>query len=69
MTLLIGFSRQTGVRLAEVGSLLILIAGGWLVAAQVPQLKLHTTRTTVAGALLAAAGLVLVVAIHWGKFG
>ena len=45
------------------------IAGVWLVAAQVPQLNLRSTRTTVAGVLLAIAGLLLVIATHWGKFG
>jgi hypothetical protein len=57
------------VRLAEVGFLLIVIAGVWLAAAQIPQLKLHTARTTVAGLLLATAGLLLIIATHWGHFG
>jgi hypothetical protein len=53
----------------EVGFLLIVIAGVWLVAAQIPQLKLRTARTIVAGVLLAIAGLLLIIATHWGQFG
>lgn len=65
----LGFSHRTGLRLAEVGFLLILIAGVWLVAAQIPELKLRTVRTIVAGVLLAIAGLLLIIATHWGQFG
>ncbi len=64
-----GLSHQGGVRLAEVGFLLVLIAGVWLVASQLPQLKFHTARTIVAGVLLAIAGLLLIIATHWGHFG
>ena len=39
MNLLLGFAHQTGVRLAEVGFLLLLFAGVWLVAAHIPKLK------------------------------
>jgi hypothetical protein len=67
--LLLGLSHQAGVRLAEVGFLLILIAGIWLVAAQISQLRLHNARTIVAGVLLAIAGLLLIIATHWGQFG
>jgi hypothetical protein len=66
---LLGFAHRTGVRLAEVGFLLALIAGVWLTAAQIPQLKFATARTIVAGAALAAGGVLLVVATHWGHFG
>ncbi len=69
MNLLLAFSHQAGVRLAEVAFLLVLIAGVWLVAAQIPQLKLHTARTMVSGVLLAIAGLLLIIATHWGHFG
>ena len=44
MSLVFSLSRHTGVRLAEVRFLLILFAGVWLVAAQIPQLKLGTAR-------------------------
>jgi len=62
-------SAHTGVRLAEVGFLLILFAGVWFVAAEIPQLKLSRARTIVAGAALALAGLLLIVATHSGHFG
>ena len=62
-------SHQTGVRLLEIGALLITIAGVWLAAAEIPQLKLARTRVIVSGALLAAAGILLIVAFHWGTVG
>jgi hypothetical protein len=69
MNLILGLSAHAGVRLAEVGFLLIVIAGVWIVAAQVPQLRLGTARTIVAGLALAAGGVLLIVAVHWGHFG
>ena len=65
----IALAHHTGRRLAEIGFLLILIAGIWLAAAQIPAFKLSTARTIVAGAALAAAGVLLLIAIHWGHFG
>jgi hypothetical protein len=64
----LALSHHTGVDLAEVGFLLILIAGVWLVAAEIPQLKLRRTRTIVAGTALAIAGVLLIIATHWGRF-
>ena len=61
-------SHPSSVRLAEVGFLLILFAGVWLAVAEVPALKLRSTRTLVAGIALAAAGLLLIISVHWGKF-
>jgi len=58
----------TGIKLAEIGFLLILIAGVWLVATEIPALRLHRARTIVAGAALAAAGVLLIIATHWGHF-
>ena len=70
MNLLFAFSRQTSVRVGEIGFLLILIAGVWLVAAETLQPgKWRRFRTIVSGALLAVAGLLLIVATHWGRFG
>jgi hypothetical protein len=66
---LLTISYDTSVRIAEVGFLLILIAGVWLVAAEIPALKLSRVRTIVAGAALAAAGVLLIIATHWGTFG
>ena len=59
----------TGVRLAEVGFLLITFAGIWLIAAQFPKLKMGRARTIVAGTALALAGLLLVIATHAGGYG
>ena len=69
MTPVLALTHQTGVRLAEVGFLLIMIAGVWLVAAQIPSLKYAKARTIVAGALLALGGLLLIIATHGGGFG
>jgi low affinity Fe/Cu permease len=66
---LLGFAHRTGVRLAEVGFLLVLFAGIWLTAAQIPLFKFGRARTIVAGVALAIAGLLLIVATHWGRFG
>jgi hypothetical protein len=69
MNVVLALTHQTGRRLAEIGFLLVLFAGVWLAAAQIPQLKLSTARTIVAGIALAIGGLLLVVATHWGHFG
>jgi hypothetical protein len=69
MTLVFGFSHHTGARLAEVAFLLVVFAGVWLAAAQLPQFKFGTGRTIVAGLALAIAGLLLIIATHWGHFG
>ena len=63
-------TRHTGIRLAEVGFLLILIAGVWLVFAEILNpAKWGKFRTIVSDVLLAIAGLLLIVATHWGHFG
>jgi hypothetical protein len=64
----LALAHHTGVRLAEVGFLLILIAGVWLAVAQVPNGRLGRARTIVAGIALAAAGALLIIATHWGHF-
>jgi hypothetical protein len=69
VNLVLGFAHQTGVRLAEVGFLLVLFAGVWIAAAQIPQLRLGTARTVVGGVALAIGGLLLIIATHWGHFG
>ncbi len=63
-----GFAQRTGERLAEIGFLLMLIAGVWLAAAEF-QPRWHRLRQVVAGALLAVGAALLIVAIHWGHFG
>jgi hypothetical protein len=69
MDLVLAITRQTGLRLAEVGFLLILFSGVWLVAAELPQLGLRGTRILVSGTALAVAGVLLIIATHYGKFG
>ena len=65
----VALAHHTGRRLAEIGFLLILFAGIWLAAAQVPRFRFATGRTIVAGLALAVAGILLVIATHWGHFG
>jgi uncharacterized protein with PQ loop repeat len=69
MSFVFALTHQTGRRLAEIGFLLFLFAGIWLAAAQIPQLKLGTARTIIAGIVLAIGGLLLLIATHWGHFG
>jgi hypothetical protein len=66
--LLLGLSHHTGVRLAELGFLFFLLAGGWLAAASVGRLK-NSTLVIVGGLGLAMGALLLIVAAHWGHFG
>ncbi len=66
---IVSMSNQTGATLAEVGFLLILFAGVWLVAAQIPAFKIPVERKIVAGIALALAGVLLIIATHWGHFG
>jgi hypothetical protein len=65
----VALATHTGTRLAEVGFLLILIAGVWLVVAEVLGEKWQRFRTAVAGAALAVAGVLLIIATHSGHFG
>jgi hypothetical protein len=62
-------SEKTGIVVAEVGFLLLLFAGVWLAAAQIPLFKLATERTIVAGIALALSGVLLIIATRWGHFG
>jgi hypothetical protein len=68
MTML-AFTNRTSVKLAEFGFLLIVFAGVWLVAAEIPRLRLGTARRIVAGIALALGGVLLIIATHWGRFG
>jgi hypothetical protein len=69
MNLILALTPHTGVRLAEIGFLLILFGGIWLASAQIPLLKFGPARTTVAGVALALGGVLLIIATHWGHFG
>jgi hypothetical protein len=62
-------TEETGKLLAQVGFLLILFAGVWLVAAEIPFFRLETMRIIVAGIALAIGGALLIVATRWGHFG
>lgn len=61
-------SHVTGVRFAEVGFLLIVIAGVWLVASELPAMKWAKAGSIGAGLLLAAGGVLLIIATHYGEF-
>ena len=63
MSILLGFTHHAGVRVAEVGFLLLLFAGVWLAAAQIPVFTFATARTIVAGIALAISGVLLIVAM------
>jgi hypothetical protein len=55
------------VTVAEVAFLLFLIAGVWIVVAWLMQGdKWQRFRMIVAGALVSGAGVLLIVATHWG---
>jgi hypothetical protein len=72
MTVFLAITHATGIKLAEAGFLLILIAGVWLAASEIAALgaiEWHRFRIVVAGACLVAAGILLVVATRWGGFG
>jgi hypothetical protein len=60
---------HTSIRLAEIGYLLILIAGVWIVFAELVDLRWRRFRMVVAGGALIAAGLLLFIATHYGTFG
>jgi hypothetical protein len=60
---------QTGKLLAQVGFLLIVFSGVWLVASEIPFFRIPTTRMIVAGIALALGGALLIVATRWGNFG
>ena len=62
-------SQHTGKVLAEVGFLLLVFGGIWLVAAQIAFFKMATGRTIVAGVAFAASGVLLIIATRWGHFG
>jgi hypothetical protein len=66
---LLAIAHRTGIRIAEVGFLLVLAVGVWLAAAQIPRLKFGTARTIVAGVALAIGGVLLIIATRWGHFG
>jgi nitrate reductase gamma subunit len=62
-------SHHTSITIAETGFLLILFAGVWFVAAEIPSLRISRARRIIAGTALAIAGVLLIIATHWGEFG
>jgi hypothetical protein len=62
-------THHDGTVLAQVGFLLIVFAGVWLVAAQMPIMRFPKWRTGVAGVALALAGVCLIIAVRAGQFG
>jgi hypothetical protein len=70
--MIVAITHATGIKLAEVGFLLILIAGVWLVASEMASLgaaEWHKFRIIVVGDCFGAAGILRIVATHWGGFG
>jgi hypothetical protein len=69
------FSHDTSVTVAEVAFLLLLIAGIWVAAAwllgdrgpRIAKWGPAEYRMIVAGVLIAVAGLLLIIATHWGE--
>lgn len=64
--LLLAITHRNGVRIAEIGFVLIILAGVWLAALELPQFRDRPARTGVAGLALAIAGVLLIIATHWG---
>jgi hypothetical protein len=70
VTFVPAISHHTGIDLAEVGFLPIVIAGIWMVAAQILNpVRWGKMRHIVAGTALAVGGVLLIIATHWGHFG
>jgi hypothetical protein len=65
----VALTHHAGIRIAEVAFLLVVVAGIWLAAAQIPMFRAAGVRTIVAGMALGVAGLLLIIAAHWGQFG
>jgi hypothetical protein len=70
VSLVVGITRHAGVRLAEVGFLLLLIAGVWFAASEfLDPKRWGAVRRVVGSVALAASGVLLIIATHWGHFG
>jgi hypothetical protein len=64
----VAMTHHSGIRLAEVGFLLIVIAGVWMVVAQAAGARFAAARSAGAGIALAVGGVLLIIATHWGHF-
>jgi hypothetical protein len=67
--MVVGMTHHAGIRIAEVGFLLLLFGGVWLIASEVAFFGWARARAIVAGAAFAVGGVLLIVATHWGHFG
>jgi hypothetical protein len=66
--IILTLSRHAGLRVAELGFALTAVAGlAMLFGAVVPLGR--KPGSIVAGAALAAGGVLLLIAVHWGRFG
>lgn len=61
------FSRHTGVRVAEIGFVLLALAGVLLAIA--PVARFGRTGTVAGGLSLFAGAVIVIVAIRWGSYG
>jgi hypothetical protein len=61
------FTRHTGVRIAEIGFVLVAIAGALLAIA--PVTRFGRLGTAASGVALAGGAVLVIVAIRWGSFG
>lgn len=67
MSPVVAISHTTGVTVAEVAFLLLVIAGVWIAAAWLlQQQRWMRFRMVVAGLLIGAAGVLLIIATHSG---
>jgi hypothetical protein len=69
METILTMTAHTSRRVAELAFLLILFAGVWMAAADIPAFHFARHRRIVAGIALAGAGLLLIIATHYGRFG
>jgi len=65
----LGFSQHAGTRVAEVGFLLLVVAGTWSLVVELGPPVLVRFRRVVASVALALGGVLLIVAVRWGHFG
>jgi len=68
LQVLLAITQHNGIRLAELGFLLAAVAGGVLMLGSMTPLG-RRAGSVLAGLLLAAGGVLLIIAAHWGHFG
>ena len=67
--MVIGLTHHAGIRIAEVGFVLLVVGGVWLASGQFLFFGHGRARTVVAGSAFAVGGVLLIIATHWGHFG